>query len=920
MTESHTRAAVIDVQLAQAGWAADASAVDFETEYEVGSRGEPDHGYADYVLPDSAGNPLAVVEAKRTSRDVRAGQYQAADYAGAIEARFGKRPFIFLANGDEIFFWDEISNPRPVAGFFTQVDLDRRRFQRDNRTSLSIDLVDETITERPYQLEIIGQLFDHFEANHRKGLVVAATGTGKTRIATSVVKALMEAGWVQRVLFLTDRDALATQALLDGFQQFLPAEPSERIWTSTYDPTRRLYVATLQTMQDFHTEISPGAFDLVISDECHRSIYNRWQVVLSYFDALLVGLTATPSDFIDRNTYTFFGCRDQRATAEYPYERAVQEGWLVPFEVYHARTHFQVTGIHGDQLPEETRRELERQGIDPDSLHIEGTDIEKRVLNPDTTDEMVQEFFENCLVEPDGNLPGKSIVFAINHAHARRLVESFERLYPQYPGLAMVIDSHQEHPDRLLKRFKTENLPRIAISVDMLDTGVDIPTAVNLGFFKPVFSRTKFWQMIGRGTRLVDDHAAKPWCPAGTKTRFRILDFWQNFERFQLDPDGVTPSTSTPVGVRLFRTLIAGVRAARAAGRDDVATAFTTEVRQMIGRLPLDAAGVRENRRAIEEVEREAYWVTMPPAKWLHLEHTIAPLVRHLPIDVAETAFSIRCLDFVIAELRGDADSAEQRAEAVRNDLLRLPVDHPDIRPVDTMVRASYSDGFATALTVEDALTIRDELAEFMALRLREPSNVITLDLDDMIEEQRQWIPVGPDGQHRQRAAYRDQVETWLKAQTPDLPPLERLAAGVKPGPDDLHELRTAIYVDDVWITEDSLRGAYQAPHGTLTSLLRHALGVELLPTRSDAIRDAFDAVIAARAIIDQDQANFVRLFARRLAASDRIDREQLFAEPFTRIAPDPEVLFSSEDVDDLLSLAAAFELTAPTQEGNDNA
>ncbi len=606
LTEAETRRQRIDRYLIAAGWRE--VGIDFEAEFEVGSASAPEHGFIDYALRSDNGYILAIVEAKRSTRDALVGIEQARLYADEIQKRQPYRPFIFLTNGDEIWLSEPSSNPRRIQGFLTKRELEARRFQLANRKPLAGLPIDGTIVERPYQHEAIRRVHDALSANKRKALLVMATGSGKTRVATALVDTLLRGMWVRRVLFLVDRRELGDQAL-EAFKEQLPSEPAAWISTGSYDRTKRLYVATLQTMQDFYKEFSPGDFDLIFSDECHRSIYNRWEVVLSYFDALLVGLTATPADYLDKNTFTFFGCPDNVPTFAYEYEQAVAEGYLVPFRVYHARTTVHINGFDGATAPPEVQGRLIEQGYDPDDITFAGTDLERKVSVKRTLQLHVTEFFENAIKDPGGSLPGKSIIFAISHAHAKRLWETFNEEYPQFPGLTEIIDSYMEEPGSLISRFKKEDLPRIAISVDMLDTGVDIPTVVNLAFMKPVLSKIKFWQMIGRGTRVVNQGNGKPWCPPGSKPNFRIVDFWDNFKRFQIDPAGVEPSVSTPVAVRYFRVLIRAARAAEQMGQPGLAEGFTSEARQMIAALPIDSAGVREHRKLIQEVAADSFWL-----------------------------------------------------------------------------------------------------------------------------------------------------------------------------------------------------------------------------------------------------------------------------------------------------------------------
>jgi type I restriction enzyme R subunit len=906
--EADTRAAHIDVQLREAGWS-HPTTIDFEVEYEVGAHGEADHGFADYALPGSDGTLLAIVEAKRSSRDAIAGKEQAKQYVDAIYERTGTRPFVFLANGLETWFWDLASNPRRVGGFFTHDDLVRRRFQLDHRLFLQDVAVNPVIVERPYQHAGIARAHEWLQQGRRKLLWVMATGTGKTRAATAFVDTLLRARWAQRVLFLVDRDELAKQALHDGFGQFLPGEPAERISSSTYESSKRLYVATLQTMQDFYTEFSAGAFDVVISDECHRSIYNKWEAVLTHFDALLLGLTATPADFIDRNTFDFFGCADKTPTFSYEFEQAVADGYLTPFEVYHARTAIQLEGIHGADLAPEVQAELIEQGIDPEDLDFAGTDLERRVTNKETTRLLVREFFENALTEPGGNLPAKSIVFALSHAHARRLWETFNEEYPQFPGLAEIIDSHMERPGAILDRFKKESLPRIAISIDMLDTGVDVPTILNLGFMKPVFSRIKFWQMIGRGARTVDDAAAKPWCPAGSKSVFRILDFWETFQRFQINPEGAEPSATVPVAVRRFRVLIRLVRAAPASGHADLRSQFMAEAREMISDLPLTSAGVREERRLVEEVSGDQFWLSVTDSKFRTLLLQVAPLMRYLAgVDLSRLTYDVHCLEAILAQLEGDVDRAAARAAAVREDLIRLPLDHPELsaRRADLVDR--HDERWTQTATLDEIMTLRERYASLMYLRQPQPVNIITLNLADAFKERR-WIVVGPEAKEFQADAYRELVERRLQTLADSDAHMRRLAASEPLTDADLDAIAAALNQPDLYVTEDALRAAYHAPHGSFVGLLRHALGVERLPTREAVITESFEAFVSDKGYLDDAHRMFVRLFARRLVDTGRVDLGDLYEEPFLRLGVDVDAAFPPADIEALFALAAKYEV-----------
>ncbi|HMR42101.1 MAG TPA: DEAD/DEAH box helicase family protein, partial [Ignavibacteria bacterium] len=500
ISEQQTRYTLIDPMLAKAGWNIhDRSQVRFEIPTENYDKSLI-NGFTDYTLYRENGEVLAVVEAKRTSRDARVGQQQVKDYVESIEKTQSFKPFAFLSNGREVFFWDiDNSAERQVAGFFSRDNLERLLFFRNNRKPINEIKIKESIVNRAYQIEAIRRTAEAIELKKkRKALIVMATGTGKTRTTMALIDVFIRSNNAQKVLFLADRDTLVDQALTDGFKVHLPDEARARIRTYDINKNARVYVSTIQTLELCYNQFTPGDFDLIISDECHRSIYNKFTDVLSYFDAVQIGLTATPANFIERDTFKFFGCDGMTPTFLYEYDTAVKENYLADYNVYSAQTKFQRKGIKFVDLNDEDKQTLIDNGLDPEDINFEGTDLERKVTNTDTLNKQWVEFMDVCLKDSTGQLPGKTIIFSISHNHAVRLKESFDRMYPEYGGkLVQVIDSKMERSSKLIDNFKKENFPRIAISVDMLDTGFDFPEVVNLGFMKPVNSQIKFWQMIG---------------------------------------------------------------------------------------------------------------------------------------------------------------------------------------------------------------------------------------------------------------------------------------------------------------------------------------------------------------------------------------------------------------------------------------
>jgi type I restriction enzyme, R subunit len=494
-SESDIRNQFIDRKLQKVGY-------DTENTQQIFREYPVNHLFADYVILDTDQSILAVIEAKKYTRSSRDGQFQALDYAQILEWKQWFRPFIFLSNGKEIFFYNSEKNevPRKVKTFFRIEDLRKLKQLQKMQVAPTSIKIDANIAGRHYQQEAIKKVVEGIEAKKREFLLVMATGTGKTRTAMWLIDVMLYSKQAQKVLFLSDRIALRDQAYEDGFSVYFKSTPKTKIETGKTDENARLYSATYQTMINLLDTFSSGFFDLIIVDEVHKSIYGEWKVILEHFDAIKVWLTATPLKYVERNTYNSFGCRDEDPTYYYGYEQAVAEKFLVPYNVLIARTKFQIQGIKGNELPKEILDQLKKEGKDPEEYNFEGTEIGKKIDNKDTNRAVIKEFMEQSYKLEDG-LPGKTIIFAMNQAHAENLQATFEEMYPHLANFSVIITSSVEKNDELLadfKKLKTWKKFRVAISVDMLDTGVDVPEIVNLVFARKIFSQAKFWQMIGR--------------------------------------------------------------------------------------------------------------------------------------------------------------------------------------------------------------------------------------------------------------------------------------------------------------------------------------------------------------------------------------------------------------------------------------
>lgn len=902
MSEATTRQSYIDRQLQKRGW--DQSSCNVIDEFLLISQSENSHGterqYVDYALIDRAGKPIAIVEAKRTSRDSIAGKRQAADYADLVFERYGIDPFIFLTNGIETWFWDRaIAPPRRVSGFFTLDDLRRLDYQRRNRQDPTGIPHNRTIINRLYQVEAIKRVAEALKQSRRKFLLVMATGTGKTRTAIALIDVLMRANWVKQVLFLADRRELVRQALGD-FKEHLPNQTRARVEGGEIDLTANIHVATYPSMMQVYQELSPGFYDLIIADESHRSIYNRYRALFDHFDAMQLGLTATPTDFIDHNTFDLFECPDGLPTFYYPYEQAIAEEYLAQYRVLEAQTSFQIEGIKAGQLPSEFQRQLEEQGIDLSEVNFEGSDLEREVTNTGTNDAIVQEFMAKCRRDATGTLPAKTIIFAMSHRHAVEIWQSFNRLYPdlQRRGLADIIDSHMERAEKTLDDFKTRDMPRIAISVDMLDTGIDIPSLQNLVFAKPVYSQVKFWQMIGRGTRRWKNPQT-----GEIKDDFLILDFWNNFAYFNMNPEGEVANPTEALPVRLFRTRLDKLILLRGQGDRGRADQAVQELQAMLDMLPRDNVNVRPFDDELRALAHADSWREITQERQGWLSQTIAPLLRFLPdVNLSEMVFEIRTEKLMVAWLSADFEQVERLRKQIVDDINLLP---PTLRQVQVQagkISQVNSDAFWEHLNYERLQDVQATLMPLMRYRQSQRRDMIALHLPDKIALRR-WIIYGPGGEGAFADSYREQVEAYVRDTAENNPTMYKLRRGDKLDQSDVEVLAKLLNQADLFITERILKDVYEYPEATLIDFLRHILGLSDLPSREEQIKEAFEAFIAQHAHFSSRQVNFLRVIRSAVLRRAQLTSQDLEEPPFSHVGQVRE-LFTETEIYEILQFA----------------
>lgn len=656
LSEFATRKKFIDIDLLEMGWKFEGVDADVQEEYPVdGMTGLPGQkGYVDYVLFGKDGLPLALIEAKRTSKDPNTGRKQAMLYADCLERKFKRRPIMFTTNGFETYFWDDQTSPqRAVSGIFSKDDLQKimnRRLERQDLVSIPID---DKITDRYYQKEAIRAVCDQIEQGFRKHLLVMATGTGKTRTASSLTDVLSRGKYVTNILFLADRTALVKQAK-DDFKNYLPDMSLCNLCSNKDDRNARIVFSTYPTMlnaiDDTKTKdgarlFTPAHFDLIIIDESHRSIFKKYRVIFEYFDAFMVGLTATPKTDVDRNTYDFFEMEHGVPTYAYDYETAVgQDHVLVPYYNYEIKTKFLDDGIHYDELSQEDKERYEEDfaidGILPD--FVSSAKMNKYVFNEKTVDGVLQDLMEHGIHVAGGDRLGKTIIFAQNKKHAEYIIKRFNALYPKvyikHPGdFAQRVICDDSYSQTIIDDFKNpEKPPYIAVSVDMMDTGIDVPECVNLVFFKKVRSKAKFWQMIGRGTRLckglncIDQIEGE----YTDKRRFLIFDYCNNFEFFRAHKEGYETKETKSLSENIFgkRIKIAAMLQETAYAAEDYQSwreELTKACRKETKELDMQLVAVKLNGQYVQKYIKDEAFQNITESDKGELLKYIAPLVKN---------------------------------------------------------------------------------------------------------------------------------------------------------------------------------------------------------------------------------------------------------------------------------------------------
>ena len=836
LSEFKTRKIYIDVDMKQMGWKFTGVDADVREEYEVeGMAGVVGQmGYCDYVLFGRDGMPLAVVEAKRSSKDPNIGRKQAVLYADCLERKFGRRPMMFTTNGFETYFWDDLLAPqRPVSGIFSKDDLQKLMNRRSERMDLMTIEIDDKITDRYYQKEAIRAVCEQVELGFRKHLLVMATGTGKTRTASSLTDVLSRGKYVTNILFLADRTALVKQAK-DDFKNYLPDMSLCNLCTNKDDRNARIVFSTyptiLNAIDDTKSKegvrlFTPAHFDLIIIDESHRSIFKKYRAIFAYFDAIMVGLTATPKTDVDRNTYDFFEMEHGMPTYAYDYETAVsQDHVLVPYYNYEVKTKFLEEGITYDDLSPEDKERYEDDFVEDGLLpaFIPSAAMNKFIFNEMTVDTVLQDLMDRGIRVAGGDRIGKTIIFAQNKRHAEFILERFNRLYPQYKGtFAQRVICDDTYAQTVIDDFKIEEKPPyIAVSVDMMDTGIDVPHCVNLVFFKKVRSKAKFWQMIGRGTRLCKGLTCLDQVDGEytDKKRFLIFDYCGNFEYFREHKEGFESRETRTLSENIFGKqikIISLLQESAYAGEDYQGwrNELVKTCHSQVAALNPELISVKLKLQYVEKYKNASVFDSLREGDKGELLQHIAPIVRLDDTDELAKRFDNFMYGLMLAameQMPAFEPAKKQLCDIAA--LLERKVSIPQVKEKLPIIREISTDEFWMANDILLFEKVRAELRELMKFLDRGPGQkpVITR-LTDPIINQTEGEELDPAYDFED---YRDKVNRYIGEHGNTIA-IHKLTHNIKLSEGDYKELERVL-TSELGSKEDYRREFGDTPFGLL--------------------------------------------------------------------------------------------------------
>ena len=877
LSEYQTRKLYIDAMLTDAGWT---EGKDWQGEVELpGMPNKSQVGYADYVLYDDTNRPLAVIEAKKTCADPTKGRQQAKLYADLLEKQYGRRPVIFLTNGFDTHMVDGAYPERRVAALYSKRDLEKLFNLRSMRTSLKYIRVDKDIAGRYYQEGAVKAVCQAFgEKNRRKALLVMATGSGKTRTVIALVKVLLEHGWIKNALFLADRNSLVTQAKR-SFVNLLPDLSVTNLCEEEDNYGARCVFSTYQTMMNCIDTVADeqgklftvGHFDLIICDEAHRSIYNKYRDIFAYFDAPLVGLTATPKDEIDKNTYEIFELESGVPTYGYDLAQAVKDGFLVDFLTVESKLKFLTEGIVYDDLSEEEKAEYEATFTDENGElpeRIDSSALNEWLLNEDTIRLALDLLMTNGLKIDYGEKLGKTIIFAKNHRHANKILEVFGKEYPHLSGYAKVIDNYMTYAQSAIDEFsEADKLPQIAISVDMLDTGIDVPEVLNLVFFKKVMSRAKFWQMIGRGTRL---------CPGlmdgRDKDKFYIFDLCGNFEFFRMSKGKANANQMA------LQSAIFYLKAQLIFKLQDLA--YQTEelipfrqrlVGEMLAKVQeLDRGNfaVRQHLRYVEKFSNPESYQAISYEDALYLRDEVAPLLQPDGDEASAVRFDALMCGIELAYLVGKTYSRARKDLVKKVSGIASVANIPEIRAQSELMEKILHTDYLEHAGIHELEQIRTCLRDLMKY-LTPGGRIYDTNFTDNILST-EWHEAELENDDLNN--YKAKAEFYIR-QHPDSPAIVKLRSNIPLTACDIREL------EDILWSQVGSRQDYEAELGSkpLGEFVREIVGLDM-----NAAKEAF-ARYLNDANLDSRQIYFVNQIVEYIVRNGMMkDLSVLQEPPFT--------------------------------------
>ncbi|MFC1743359.1 DEAD/DEAH box helicase family protein [Candidatus Riflebacteria bacterium] len=891
-TEEETRI-YIDLLLREAGWDPDKPNV---REFEVqGMPADTGIGYADYVLWGDDGLPLAVVEAKRSRKSAAEGAHQAELYADCLEKMTGQRPIIFYTNGFEIWLWDnKFYPPRKIYGFYTKDELQLLIHRRKTRKELKNEKINEQIAGRYYQQEAIRRVTEALTKGARKSLLVMATGSGKTRVSIAIVELLTKANWVRRVLFLADRTALVNQAM-KAFKENAPNLSIEKLSKKLdHDKSRVIfstYPSMMNSIDDARTDgvktFSPGHFDLIIIDEAHRSVYKKYQAIFDYFDGILLGLTATPKSDVDINTYRLFQLENYMPHYAYELDQAVADGFLVPYKSHSVPIKFQREGIRYDDLSEEEKEEFEATFIDEESgqlpLFIRPEALNKWLFNSDTVDKVLGFLMERGIKVESGDRIGKTIIFARNHKHAEFIKERFDIQFPQYKGhFCRIIDHQVNYAQSLIDNFsQKESEPHIAISVDMLDTGIDILEILNLVFFKVVRSKVKFQQMIGRGTRLCPDLFA----PNNDKMHFYIFDFCENFEFFNEKPEGIETDLQENLSQKIFKRRLALSQLLRQAEwyreeeNQELFNELLDTLHSQVAGLDSTSFTVRKHKLQVDTYKNREKWNDLNADNIKDIEEHLSNLYVAYGISSEEEfarRFDLTMLNTQIAFVQGHKSYKKYRKDLVKiaEDLSKKS-NIPDIARSLELILEMQKEEFWALITVVKLEQVREQLRTLIKFLDKDKTRKIVYTHFEDAFLTGPIIDYGVGTATTDFINYKKKVERYIE-ENQNHPSIQKLKNNQPITQEDLDALELILFEGDLGTKDDFIK-----EFGTdkpLGDFIRGFVGLD-----RSAAKEAF-SVFLDKGTLSADQITFINQIINYLTKNGTMDAESLFEAPFTDI------------------------------------